>query len=258
MTEAQAGKVRFRRRPIGGIASLLSQKEKSAAKICLAGNEKHSEAFLRSGRLLVRGLHDAQRHRLQHAHGETQRGTEDRRRSAKPKVERQDRHGPHQTGVVRLEAKTHGRGKRLGLHEETRRPGVSALCRAVDDHQSARGRRISARAQHLSAQRGRGQTQRRAGGLGRRRTRSLPNFSQSASAPKRPIPTPPSCSVDFMLSEEGQKIIASFGRVPTRRGVSTNVQGLDKLNYVIDDIGAGDDFNKNYELFRSIFGAPKQ
>ena len=63
---------------------------------------------------------------------------------------------------------------------------------------------------------------------------------------------------NFMLSEEGQKVIASFGRIPTRRGVTTNVQGLDKFNYVIDDIGAGDDFNKNYELFRSIFGAPKQ
>jgi len=63
--------------------------------------------------------------------------------------------------------------------------------------------------------------------------------------------------VDFMLSEEGQKIIASFGRVPTRRGVPTTAQGIDKLNYVIDDIGAGDDFNKNFELFRAVFGAPK-
>ena len=63
---------------------------------------------------------------------------------------------------------------------------------------------------------------------------------------------------DFMLSEEGQKVIASFGRVPTRHGVTTSVQGLDKLNYVIDNIAAGDDFNKNYELFRSIFGAPQQ
>jgi iron(III) transport system substrate-binding protein len=63
--------------------------------------------------------------------------------------------------------------------------------------------------------------------------------------------------VDFMLSEEGQKIIASFGRLPTRRGVPTTAQGIDTLNYVIDDIGAGDDFNKNYELFRNIFGAPK-
>jgi iron(III) transport system substrate-binding protein len=63
--------------------------------------------------------------------------------------------------------------------------------------------------------------------------------------------------VDFMLGEEGQKIIASFDRVPTRRGVPTTAQGIDKLNYVIDDIGAGEDFNKYSELFRNIFGAPK-
>ena len=75
---------------------------------------------------------------------------------------------------------------------------------------------------------------------------------------KAPHPNAAKLFSDFVLSEEGQKIIASFGRVPTRRGVSANVQGLDKMNYVIDDIGAGDDFNKNFELFRSIFGAPKQ
>ena len=74
---------------------------------------------------------------------------------------------------------------------------------------------------------------------------------------KAPHPNAAKLFSDFALSEEGQKIIASFGRVPTRRGVSTNVQGLDKLNYVIDDISAGDDFNKNFELFRSIFGAPR-
>jgi iron(III) transport system substrate-binding protein len=62
---------------------------------------------------------------------------------------------------------------------------------------------------------------------------------------------------NFMFSEEGQKIIASFGRVPTRLGVATTVEGLDKLKYVIDDIGAGDDFNQNFELFRTIFGAPR-
>jgi iron(III) transport system substrate-binding protein len=63
--------------------------------------------------------------------------------------------------------------------------------------------------------------------------------------------------VDFMLGDEGQKIIASFGRVPTGRGVPTTAQGIDKLNYVIDDIHTGEDFNKYYELFRNIFGAPK-
>ncbi len=59
--------------------------------------------------------------------------------------------------------------------------------------------------------------------------------------------------VDFMLSLEGQKIIASFARVPTRRGVPTEIPGLDKLTYVVDELSAADDFNKNYELFRSIF-----
>jgi iron(III) transport system substrate-binding protein len=63
--------------------------------------------------------------------------------------------------------------------------------------------------------------------------------------------------IDFILADEGQKIIASFGRVPTRRGIATTVQGLEKLNFVIDEIGAGDDFNKNYELFRNYFGAPQ-
>src|SRR5215472_7461414 len=74
---------------------------------------------------------------------------------------------------------------------------------------------------------------------------------------KAPHPNAAKLFSDFVISEEGQKIIASFGRVPTRRGVSTNVQALEKLNYVIDDISAGDDFNKNFELFRSIFGAPR-
>jgi iron(III) transport system substrate-binding protein len=63
--------------------------------------------------------------------------------------------------------------------------------------------------------------------------------------------------VDFMLSEEGQKIIASFGRVPTRIDVPTAVQGINQLNFVVDDISAGDDFNKNYELFRNVFGGAK-
>ena len=59
--------------------------------------------------------------------------------------------------------------------------------------------------------------------------------------------------VDFVLSAEGQKIIASFARVPTRLGVPTNIQGLEKFNFVVDEFSAADDFNKNYELFQKIF-----
>src|SRR5215471_13611273 len=93
--------------------------------------------------------------------------------------------------------------------------------------------------------------------IGSSRIRSSPSSSRWASARKLRIPNAAKLFSDFVISEEGQKIIASFGRVPTRRGVSTNVQGLEKLNYVIDEISAGDDFNKNFELFRSIFGAPR-
>ena len=46
-------------------------------------------------------------------------------------------------------------------------PGVSALRRALGDHQSAGGWGVSPRAEYLSAQCGRGQTQRSTGGLAR-------------------------------------------------------------------------------------------
>lgn len=74
---------------------------------------------------------------------------------------------------------------------------------------------------------------------------------------KAPHPNAGKLFIDFMLSEEGQKIIVSFGRMPTRRGVTSMVPGADKLNYVVDEISAADDYNKNYEQFRTIFGAPK-
>ena len=82
-------------------------------------------------------------------------------------------------------------------------------------------------------------------------------FQPLAIGSKAAHPNAAKLFADFMLSEDGQKIIASFGRIPTRRGVPTTVQGLEKLNYVIDEIGAGDDFNKNFELFRSIFGGAR-
>lgn len=72
---------------------------------------------------------------------------------------------------------------------------------------------------------------------------------------KAPHPNAAKLFVDFMLSLEGQKIIASFSRVPTRQGVPTNIPGLEKLNYVVDEMSAAEQFNKNYELFRKIFSA---
>jgi iron(III) transport system substrate-binding protein len=82
-------------------------------------------------------------------------------------------------------------------------------------------------------------------------------FQPIGISAKAPHPNAAKLFIDFVLSDEGQKIIASFGRMPTRRGVATSVQGLEKLNFVVDEISAGDDYNKNYEQFRNIFGAPR-
>ena len=55
---------------------------------------------------------------------------------------------------------------------------------------------------------------------------------------KAPHPNAAKLFVDFVLSAEGQKMIASFARVPTRLGVPTNIQGLEKFNYVVDEFSA--------------------
>lgn len=70
---------------------------------------------------------------------------------------------------------------------------------------------------------------------------------------KAPHPNAAKLFVDFVLSLDGQKIIASFARLPTRMGVPTEIAGLEKLRYVIDEFSWADDFNKNYELFQGIF-----
>ncbi|MSP41126.1 MAG: extracellular solute-binding protein [Deltaproteobacteria bacterium] len=82
-------------------------------------------------------------------------------------------------------------------------------------------------------------------------------FQPIAVGAKAPHPNAAKLFIDFMLSDEGQKIIVSFGRMPTRRGVTSMVQGADKLTYVIDEFSAADDYNKNYEQFRTLFSAPK-
>ena len=79
-------------------------------------------------------------------------------------------------------------------------------------------------------------------------------FQPVSVAAKAPHPNAAKLYIDFALSLEGQKLIASMGRVPVRTGVSTNIAGLDKLNFVIDDLGWVEDYNKNYEIFRSTFG----
>jgi len=68
-------------------------------------------------------------------------------------------------------------------------------------------------AQHLRSQRRGRKTQRRAGGLGGAGS-DLHQVPTHRVAAKAPHPNAAKLFVDFMLSEEGQRIIASFGRVP--------------------------------------------
>ena len=56
---------------------------------------------------------------------------------------------------------------------------------------------------------------------------------------------------------EGQKVIASFSRVPTRPGVSINTPALEKLRFAVDDFNATEDFNKYYVFFPLYFCGPK-
>ena len=55
-------------------------------------------------------------------------------------------------------------------------------------------------------------------------------FQQLGIGAKDSHPNAAKLFANFMFSEEGQKIIASFGRLPTRLGVATKVEGLDQLN----------------------------
>ena len=56
-------------------------------------------------------------------------------------------------------------------------------------------------------------------------------FQPIGVAAKAPHPNAAKLFVDFMLSEEGQRIIASFGRVPTRRAVPTTRAGFGETNF---------------------------
>lgn len=78
-------------------------------------------------------------------------------------------------------------------------------------------------------------------------------FQPVSIAAKAPHPNAAKLFVDWALSVEAQKVIASMGRVPARQGIPTGIAGLEKLDMVIDDLSWVDDYNKNYELFRSIF-----
>ena len=104
MTEAQTGKYDFDVVQSAESQAYFLKKKNLLQKYISPETKNIQKPFFDPEGLLDRRLHHAQRHRIQHAHAETQRGTEDRRGAVKPKVEEQDRYGPYKTGVVRLES----------------------------------------------------------------------------------------------------------------------------------------------------------
>ena len=76
--------------------------------------------------------------------------------------------------------------------------------------------------------------------------------SQVAIAAKAPHPAAARLFVDFLLSEEGQRAIASRGRVPARTDLGALAGEPLKVHYVSPRLAA--DFNRFEREFRDIFG----
>jgi iron(III) transport system substrate-binding protein len=76
--------------------------------------------------------------------------------------------------------------------------------------------------------------------------------SQVAIAAKAPHPAAARLFVDFLLSREGQRAIASRGRVPARTDLGTVAGEPLKVHYVSPRLAA--DFNRFEREFRDIFG----
>ena len=76
--------------------------------------------------------------------------------------------------------------------------------------------------------------------------------SQVAIAAKAPHPAAARLFVDFLLSKEGQRAIASRGRVPARTDIGAAAGAPLQVHYVSPRLAA--DFNRFEREFRDIFG----
>lgn len=76
--------------------------------------------------------------------------------------------------------------------------------------------------------------------------------SQVAISARAPHPAAARLFVDFLLSQEGQRVIESRGRVPARTDVGSSAAGSLKVHYV--DAKLAPRFNEYEREFRAIFG----
>jgi iron(III) transport system substrate-binding protein len=76
--------------------------------------------------------------------------------------------------------------------------------------------------------------------------------SQVAISAKAPHPAAARLLVDFLLSREGQRVIASRGRVPARTDLGSDARAELKVHYV--SAALAPQFNQYEKEFRAIFG----
>jgi iron(III) transport system substrate-binding protein len=62
--------------------------------------------------------------------------------------------------------------------------------------------------------------------------------------------------MDYMLSEEGQKLLSVMSRTPARPGVSATNPRLSGLEIAINDPGMAERFDQVVEVYKSVFAVP--
>jgi ABC-type Fe3+ transport system substrate-binding protein len=63
--------------------------------------------------------------------------------------------------------------------------------------------------------------------------------------------------MDYMLSEDGQKVLSSMSRTPVRPGIaSTNPRLSQGLEIAVNDPGMAERFDQVVEQYKSVFALP--
>jgi len=82
------------------------------------------------------------------------------------------------------------------------------------------------------------------------------NLLPIAVAKKAQNPNAAKLFMDYMLSEEGQKLLSVMSRTPARPGVSATNPRLSGLEIAINDPGMAERFDQVVEVYKSVFAVP--
>src|SRR5918996_4473953 len=82
------------------------------------------------------------------------------------------------------------------------------------------------------------------------------NVLPIAVARDAPHPNAARLFMDYVLSEEGQRILSAMSRTPVRPGVSTTNPRLSGLEIAVNDPGMAERFDQVVEVYKSVFALP--